>query len=277
MKHTCYALVLALLAQFATVSAQAEPPRIMTSLPPMHSLVSMVTNGIIEPQLLIHGKADEHHFAFKPSDMEKMQKAQLIFYFSDDLETYLKPLKEKYPEKQFIPVALQEKSQHPWLSPAFNKKALSRIADILAKGDPMNAETYYANASHYQNKLTALSQKIQKKMPKEISGRMAVSHDAYDAFEVEFGLPRSIVLSQHESYGLKPHAVRDITSDKNLPVRCVLMAGHNDKKFIQFAESLNAKAISLHPLGVTFSPGKELISSLLTIVSQKYQECLTAY
>ncbi|MBC6717574.1 zinc ABC transporter substrate-binding protein [Aurantimonas sp. DM33-3] len=79
------------LASFAP--AQAEAPKVIASIKPVHSLVSSVMAGVGEPTLLVAGSASPHTYAMKPSDAAALQDADIVFWVGDALETFLvKPI-----------------------------------------------------------------------------------------------------------------------------------------------------------------------------------------
>ena len=66
---------------------------VMASIKPIHSLVSMVMEGVGEPSLLVGGAASPHTFSLKPSQARQIEKADVIFWVSPTLEAFLeKPL-----------------------------------------------------------------------------------------------------------------------------------------------------------------------------------------
>ncbi len=73
--------------------ANAEPPRVVASIVPVHSLVASVMEGVGEPELLVPANVSAHDFALKPSDMRKIASANLVVWIGETMETYLvKPL-----------------------------------------------------------------------------------------------------------------------------------------------------------------------------------------
>ena len=79
------------------ITSNPEPVRaelnVMASIKPIHSLVSMVMEGIGKPSLLVSGASSPHTFSMKPSQAKQMEKADVIFSVSRELETFLeKPL-----------------------------------------------------------------------------------------------------------------------------------------------------------------------------------------
>ncbi len=77
------------------IASQAEAgPRVVASIPAVHSLVAGVMEGIGIPSLLVSGGASPHTFSLKPSQARELQNADAVFWIGDDLESFLeKPLK----------------------------------------------------------------------------------------------------------------------------------------------------------------------------------------
>ena len=74
------------------VPANAEI-KVVTSIKPIHSLVSYLMDGVAKPDLIVDGYASPHGFALKPSHAKMLQSADLIFWVGEDLENFLeKPL-----------------------------------------------------------------------------------------------------------------------------------------------------------------------------------------
>lgn len=73
--------------------ASARPPRVVVTVAPVHSLVSMVTAGATAPYLLLRGGASPHSYSMAPSDSRALAEADLIVWVGEGLETFLrKPL-----------------------------------------------------------------------------------------------------------------------------------------------------------------------------------------
>ena len=81
-----------LVSFFFGFSAKAEV-NVVTTIKPLHSLVSSVMKGVGEPSLIIEGTNNPHTFVFKPSHAKMLQEADLIFWVGEDIESFLvKPL-----------------------------------------------------------------------------------------------------------------------------------------------------------------------------------------
>ncbi len=72
---------------------RADPPRVAVSIPPIHSLVAGVMEGVATPELMVKGGASPHTYALKPSDAKTLADATVVFWVGENLETFLvKPL-----------------------------------------------------------------------------------------------------------------------------------------------------------------------------------------
>ena len=69
--------------------AQAEPPRVITDIAPVHSLVSIVMQGVGEPDILLPPGASPHDFAMRPSDARKISRAGATIWIGEDFTPWL--------------------------------------------------------------------------------------------------------------------------------------------------------------------------------------------
>ena len=70
----------------ATASARAEL-KVVTTIKPLHSLISNVMDGIGEPGLIIDGSISPHSFTMKPSHAKMLEEADVIFWIGEGIET----------------------------------------------------------------------------------------------------------------------------------------------------------------------------------------------
>ncbi|TCU12913.1 zinc ABC transporter substrate-binding protein [Rhizobium sullae] len=77
----------------AGASKAADAPAVVTSIKPIHSLVSAIMQGAGTPELIVDGAASPHTYNLKPSDASALQNAKVIFWVGPGLEAFLeKPL-----------------------------------------------------------------------------------------------------------------------------------------------------------------------------------------
>lgn len=74
------------------VLAEAAP-KVVVSIKPVHSLVASIMKGVGEPELIVDGVASPHTYQMKPSEAQKLEAAEVVFWIGEDLEAFMeKPL-----------------------------------------------------------------------------------------------------------------------------------------------------------------------------------------
>ena len=71
------------------ISAAKANIEVVTSIKPVHSLVSGVMAGVGNPSVIIEGAGSPHTYSLKPSQAKQLQDANLVFWMGDELETFL--------------------------------------------------------------------------------------------------------------------------------------------------------------------------------------------
>jgi zinc transport system substrate-binding protein len=84
--------VLVLAAMLWGGPLKAEVPRVVADIAPIHSLVSMVMDGVGEPQLLVPQNVSPHHYSMRPSEAKALQEADMVVYVGHDMSPWLEPL-----------------------------------------------------------------------------------------------------------------------------------------------------------------------------------------
>jgi zinc transport system substrate-binding protein len=218
-----------LLALAASIggAASAEPPKVVASIAPVHSLVAGVMRGVGTPTLLLKGGASPHTFSLRPSDAKALASARIVFWIGKDLEQFLvRPLKTlarnaeraelaeakgltvfKVREGGVWPAHADhgdhgteqtkehgehhehgEIDAHLWLDPRNAKAMTAAIAAALIKADRANAAAYLANATRLAKKLDALDRELDRTLAPARGVHFIVFHDAYQYFERRYRL-----------------------------------------------------------------------------------------
>ena len=84
-----FGLLLSSLYLFSFISSAEAEPKVVTSIKPIHSLVSYVMDGVGRPDLLVDGSFSPHTFQLKPSHATMLQEADIVFWIGEDLESFL--------------------------------------------------------------------------------------------------------------------------------------------------------------------------------------------
>ena len=79
---------------FSLISSANADIKVVTSIKPIHSLVSYVMDGVGKPNIIVDGYNSPHGFSLKPSHAKMLENADLVIWVGEDLEAFLeKPLK----------------------------------------------------------------------------------------------------------------------------------------------------------------------------------------
>ena len=206
------ALVLALAG-----GAAAEPPKVVVSIKPLHSLVASAMDGVGQPQLLVKTSADPHSYTLKPSEAQALNDAQLVIWAGPGVETFLeKPVAALAGRAKVLRLdgektlkllkaregGLWEGEEgehghdhkhgeidgHVWLD-IDNAMAIVRGAvrelSLLDKG---NAAKYAANGDRTVAALKVLDADLRRQLAPLKGKRFVVSHDQLQYFEKRYGL-----------------------------------------------------------------------------------------
>ncbi|WP_425043490.1 zinc ABC transporter substrate-binding protein [Primorskyibacter sp. S87] len=78
-----------LLTFVGAAPAVADVPRVAVDIPPVHGLVSMVMDGVGEPDLLMRPGASPHGYAMRPSEARALQRADAVVWIGPELTPWL--------------------------------------------------------------------------------------------------------------------------------------------------------------------------------------------
>ena len=78
------AILLWAAGSFSFSAANADVS-VVTSIKPVHSLVSGVREGVGTPTVIIEGAGSPHTYSLKPSQARQLQDADLVFWMGDEL------------------------------------------------------------------------------------------------------------------------------------------------------------------------------------------------
>ena len=67
----------------------ASVPSVATDILPVHSLVSIVMDGLGKPSVIISGNASPHDHSLRPSEARDLQNADIVFWTSSELTPWL--------------------------------------------------------------------------------------------------------------------------------------------------------------------------------------------
>ena len=166
-----------------------------------------------------------------------------------------------------------QRDPHAWLHPENARVWLTEVAAKLAAVDPDNADIYRANADAARAEIDAVEAKVRALFSNAGATEFAVYHDAFQYFEVAFGLSASGALADTD--GAQPSARRAAA------LRDAIAEGHITCIFAepQFADralravSGGAEVAVLDPLGSTVDVGATLYPHVLQSIGEAIAAC----
>ena len=287
--------------------------KVVTTIKPLHSLISNVMDGVGEPSLIIEGSTSPHSFVLKPSHAKMIEAADIIFWIGEDIETFMeKPLdsiaknakkislmelnsidKLKFRESNIFDHDDHghgedkdhddhsgheghhhgEYDAHIWLDPENAKEMLHEIAHELSDLDPQNADKYNKNAD---DTILAIDDMISN-LSKNINNnaKFIVFHDAYQYFEKRFGVSTAGALTLNTDVLPGAKQISDIQEViVEQNIQCIFSEPQFNPKIIEtIAEDTGIKTGVLDPLGSIFDANKQQYFKLIQDLGDKLKDC----
>jgi len=300
---TATLLVLLLASGFGAWAAESRGPNVVVSIKPLHSLVAGVMQGVGEPQLLIKGGGSPHGYVLRPSEARLLTDAQLVVWVGHQLEGFLeKPLSTLGAKARRLELAEEleavllpvreggswdahahghedhagqhegehgEYNPHLWLDPLLAKQIVAKTAAVLAEIDPPHRQQYQQNANQLRARLDSLHAQLKTKLAPVQNVPYVVFHDAYQYFEVAYGLNAvgSITIDPERKPGARRIAEIREKIDK-LQARCVFSEPQFEPKLVATViEGTGARTGVLDPLGSELPAGRESYFLLLNALA----------
>lgn len=279
-------------------AAKNSPPSVVVTIKPIHSLVAAVMGELGKPELLVEGKASEHDYTLKPSDMKRMQSADIIFFTSMDLETFLINAIPALHDgtlavelaasdgvvRQQVRESDMEVTEHAhglydphiWLSPENAIAMVKQIKKILSLKDKKNRGIYEINAKNYINKISKASEKITLKLSPYKNVPFIVFHDAYGYFVQSYGLNQTAAVSVNPESPLGAEKISEINGViKRKHVYCVFadpaFGEESVRKILNNPDRV--KIATIDPIGNSLEKGENAYLTIMDGVADNMLSC----
>lgn len=298
-----FALTLAALVVFTASNGHSKDLKVVTSIKPIHSLVSRVMGDLGEPELLVQGGVTPHIFRMKPSDFRKIVNADVLFYISPKFETFLKSASTTnsttlntiaFAEQEgiilhpfrtskiwFSEGDLDDEHMHSdmdlhiWLDPSNTRRIVTIIEETLSEIDPDNTVTYVKNSNLLIKELYEQEELIRELLRPLRDSPMIVYHDAFQYYEKAFSLRSfgAIQLKSDETPSVKHlTALKKIATERD--VTCVLaIPGTHPRIAMAVMGDTKAGYVVVDHLGQYLEPGPESYFQLMFEITQRILDC----
>lgn len=224
----------------AAAAASAEPPlRVVATVGMLADVAAEVGGDCVEVETLIAPDVDPHEFSARPSDIRRLQEAELILYVDFALEEQLATALEGFADRvptlgvvaaTFAPEELLADPEapdaidpHVWMDASRWARIGPVIAEAVAEARPGCAEQARANAEAYAERLAALHAWIGEAIASIPEGRrmLVTAHDAFEYFSLAYGIEASAAIegisTTAEASIADIREVADFVIERNVP------------------------------------------------------------
>lgn len=300
------------LATIAALSAPIlhakEQLKILSTIKPIHSLVSAIGGDLVDVEQIIPNNASPHHYSLKPSDLRKINKAALIFRIDPELESFLNKSLRSVSEDKIITLSeaknltlLEAKASHEhddhdehkedehaeeheakaldyhlWLNPDNATAMANSIRDSLIKIAPENAEQLTKNTQQLTTSIQNKHQAITEQLKDVKDVPFLVMHDAWQYFTSHFQLKQLGTISAQERLKTSARALSKARSTiKDSNVKCLLAEPNLKKRTLStLTENLSVNIGRIDPLGRDIPESDQAYPQLLQYTADKLLSCL---
>jgi zinc transport system substrate-binding protein len=295
-------LGLILLLTIKSVGAQSTL-NVVVSIKPIHSIVTILMDGVATPKLLLNSSNSAHTFHLKPSQIRMLSKSDLVITISNDFETGLrKALKNVKKDSHFKVSSLNQlnilKSRgediyeaneeeegnhadhtndlHLWLD-VDNMQLISKhISNLLIELDPANKAKYSENLLKANSELNKLKIKLQRQLEPFSSTRFAIFADTLQYFENNLNLKRPVIITPY--HGARLSIKRTLEAKKiikDLNITCLIYGSEIRPNQVNvLSEGLTLKAFKIDILGAVYPAGSDQYFNLMKRISSQLASCL---
>ena len=254
---------ISLIMLFYATAIQASELKIVTTFLPVYSWTANVAGDKAQVECLLDGKSEPHGFQLSPSDIRRLNEADIIFCIGLELETWLEAIEENGVLKKNIEIVhlgelLNKKylikmdhdeiehdhghshhhhgiyDPHIWMDPILAKECSSIIANRLAKLDTENAKIFKSNAVKYNKVLKELDKDLNSSLKKVKLKPFYVQHDAFAYFNKRYHLNCAGVLQEVPDADISPRhlmkLMRKIREDK---VVAIMVPSKAENRLVQ--------------------------------------------
>lgn len=303
---------------FAAVSAAlwASPvmplqAAVVASIKPLGFIASAIADGVTHTEVLLPDGASEHDYALRPSDVKRLQGADLVIWVGPEMEAFMQKSVSQLPQQKQLQLAALsevkpllmkggdddddphagghhqaqssvedhhhgEYNMHIWLSPEIARLSAVAIHDKLVEIMPENRAKFDANLQKFESGLADADKQVGSVLAPLKGKGYFVFHDAYGYFEKHYGLTplgHFTVNPEIQPGAQRLHEIRtQLVEHKAV---CVFAEPQFRPAVINaVARGTNVRSGTLDPLGIDVMPGANSYTQFLSGLANQYASCL---
>ena len=311
MLHKNTLLFAALSAALWGSATQAANAAVVASLKPLGFIASAIADGVTDTEVLLPDGASEHDYSLRPSDVKRLQGADLVVWIGPEMEAFMEKSVKNIPNAKLVTIAQlndvkpllmkgaddddddhghndagSEKSDehhhhgdynmHLWLSPEIARASAVAIHEKLVELMPQSRAKLDANLKDFEAQLASTETQVGNELAPLKGKGYFVFHDAYGYFEKQFGLTplgHFTVNPEIQPGAQRLHEIRTQLVEQK--ATCVFAEPQFRPAVVEsVARGTSVRMGTLDPLGTNIKLGKTSYSEFLSQLANQYASCL---
>ncbi|MCT4714350.1 zinc ABC transporter substrate-binding protein ZnuA [Enterobacteriaceae bacterium H18W14] len=284
---------------------------VVASIKPLGFIASAIADGVTTTEVLLPDGASEHDYALRPSDVKRLQGADLVVWVGPEMEAFMQKSVSQLPQQKQVTLAALggvkpllmkgddnddheghghdhsaekgeedhhhgEYNMHIWLSPEIARLSAVAIHDKLVELMPQNRTQLDANLQKFESGLSTTDKQVGTVLAPLKGKGYFVFHDAYGYFEKHYGLTplgHFTVNPEIQPGAQRLHEIRtQLVEHKAV---CVFAEPQFRPAVINaVARGTSVRSGTLDPLGIDVALGKDSYMQFLTGLANQYASCL---
>ncbi len=250
--------------------------KVVTTVLPVYLFTQAVTGDVADVKILVPPGTDIHEYQGTPADVKAIATAKILIKNGLGLEEFLADTIKNAENTKLVKIdaskgisAINKISQidktaagehkhdhkhqignpHVWLDPVLAKQQILNIRDGLIIADPVNKDTYRANAAAYIQKLDNLNHEFKKTLQQTPSCTFITFHDAFPYLAQRYNLKQVAVVEIPEKQ-LAPTDIQKVMNTvKKYKVKALFSEpGLDNKLLTSISQDLRLKVQTLDSL-----------------------------
>ncbi|WP_336220963.1 zinc ABC transporter substrate-binding protein ZnuA [Citrobacter amalonaticus] len=311
MLHKNTLLFAALSAALLSSATQAANAAVVTSLKPLGFIASAIADGVTETQVLLPDGASEHDYSLRPSDVKRLQGADLVVWIGPEMEAFMEKSVSNIPDAKQVTIAQLndvkpllmkgaddddddhdhdhehgekgdahhhhgDYNMHLWLSPEIARASAVAIHEKLVELMPQSRAKLDANLKDFEAQLATTDKQVGNELAPLKGKGYFVFHDAYGYFEKHYGLTplgHFTVNPEIQPGAQRLHEIRTQLVEQK--ATCVFAEPQFRPAVVEaVARGTSVRMGTLDPLGTNIKLGKTSYSAFLNQLANQYASCL---
>lgn len=294
----------------ASVAAPAHSA-VVASIKPLGFIAAAIADGVTPVEVLLPDGASEHDYALRPSDIKRLQGADLVVWIGPEMEAFMPRAVAQLPAQKSIeiselpgikPLLIKgddededqhdesdhdheasehehhhgEYNMHLWMSPEIARQSAVAIHAKLLELMPQSRDKLDANLQYFEAELASANTQIGSQLAPVKGKGYFVFHDAYSYFEKHFGLTPTghfTVNPEIQPGAQRLHQIRTQLVEQKAV--CVFAEPQFRPAVIDaVARGTKVRSGTLDPLGIDITVAKDSYVKFLSQLSSQYTSCL---